>query len=194
MKATIFLSEKKKQIQTIKETVIKDFEQLPLAIINWQPTPEKWSIAQCLEHLNIYCDYYITTMKDLMGKNKTVVKDANYAYQSSWLGKKSIESVHPNNKKQQKTLKRFNPPLPKVRANAIQVFLEYQEQFLTLLAEAEGININKVKVPVEFFKLLKLRLGDCIEFMVVHQQRHLQQALKVLTAYQATATTENVKC
>lgn len=192
MKAVAFLSQKEEAIQLIKNSIENNFIQLPLDVLNWQPTPEKWSIAQCFEHLNIYCDYYLKAMKDLINKNSIVVKDVNYAYQSSWLGRKSIESVYPSNSKKMKTMKRFNPTLLKVRKNGLQVFLAYQNQFLELLEQANHININKIKVPIEFFKLLKLRMGDCIEFMVAHQQRHLQQALNILTLYKKEETVDKV--
>ncbi|MCP4443284.1 MAG: DinB family protein [Aureispira sp.] len=180
MKASIFLTQKKEEVQAIIDTLEQNFSQLPLESMNWQESPKKWSVAQCFEHLNIYCDYYFKVMKDLMDSSPKT-KGGDYDCQSSWLGRKSIESVDPKNKKKIKTMGRFNPKLPEIRENGIQVFLEYQQKFLGLLKEAEQVNINKIKVPIEFFKLLKLRLGDCIEFMVAHQQRHMQQALNVLT-------------
>jgi hypothetical protein len=58
-------------------------------------------------------------------------------------------------------------------------FRQHQEQLLQLLARAAHADLNRKAVPVEFFKLLKMRTGEAFEFVLVHEQRHMQQALRV---------------
>ena len=59
-------------------------------------------------------------------------------------------------------------------------FLAYQQELLTLLEKAKGKNINQRKVPVEFFKLMRMKIGDALAFVVTHEQRHILQAQAVL--------------
>ena len=63
----------------------------------------------------------------------------------------------------------------------ISKFLAYQQELLTLLEQAKSKNINQRKVPVEFFKLMKMKIGDALAFVITHEQRHILQAQTVLS-------------
>ena len=45
---------------------------------------------------------------------------------------------------------------------------------------SEKVNIRKVKIPISISKIIRLRLGDALLFVVYHNERHVQQALNVL--------------
>ena len=49
------------------------------------------------------------------------------------------------------------------------------------MQKAEKHSINSIKIPADVFKLLKLRLGECFEFVIVHQQRHILQIKEVIS-------------
>ena len=83
--------------------------------------------------------------------------------------------MHPSNLKKQKTFKKMNPANSKINREAINNFLRDQEKLRKLLTRAASININAKKVPVEFFRLLKMNIGEALEFVIVHEQRHVLQ-------------------
>lgn len=180
------LQKKMKQaasIQTLKETIRKQIalvkeEFLPLAEnrLNFQPGPGKWSILECVDHLNRYARFYLPEIQEGLEKSGAGNGQINW----SWMGKKSIESVHPDNGKPQKTFKRMNPSMSSLGTNVLEEFCQHQELLLELLERGKSGNLNKKVVRVEFFKLLKIRLGDAMEFAATHQQRHLNQALRIL--------------
>lgn len=97
----------------------------------------------------------------------------------SWLGKKSMEMVHPQNGKKHKTVKHMNPSNSQLSTATITEFLKHLQDLQNLLQSAKTANLNKKAIPVEFFKLLKMRIGETLEFIITHQKRHLQQALRV---------------
>jgi len=48
-----------------------------------------------------------------------------------------------------------------------------------LLIQAKAINLVKAKTPVSLTRLLKLRLGDTLRFLVYHIERHVLQAERI---------------
>ena len=82
----------------------------------------------------------------------------------------------------------MNSSLGNLDGSTIERFLKHQEELLGLIRKSLLININRNFVPVEFMKLLKMNLGDALQFVVVHERRHLVQAGKVKTTLEALRT------
>ena len=161
----------------LQQTVANEFSALDLAALNYKPTPESWSILECLEHLNRYSQYYNPALARAIAHNS----DSNYvpSITYSWLGKKSLDMVRPENGKKHKTVKHMNPANSALGMATIEAFLKHQQELQQLLQAAKSTNLNKKAIPVEFFKLLKMRIGETLEFIVTHQERHVQQAMRV---------------
>jgi len=179
--STLVLNDFKQAVQEIIQLVQQQFVPLNNTQQNTKLNPEKWSIAECFEHLNIYCRYYNTAMQQQLTKAKGSKAQSMPKFSSGFLGKFSIKGIHPSNRKPQKTLARFNPAQSVIKGTPIQEFLTHQQQLLQIIEQSQTKNLYKIGVPIEFFKWLSLSLGDCIHFVIAHQQRHIQQAQEVLT-------------
>jgi len=92
----------------------------------------------------------------------------------------SIDMMSPQNVKKQKAIAKFNPVGSQLDKTIVTQFLTYQQELLTMIALAKTKNINQRKVSVEFFKLMKMKIGDALAFVVTHEQRHILQAQEVL--------------
>ena len=92
------------------------------------------------------------------------------------MGKKFIAMMHPDSTKKHKTFARMNPSNGSLKKEVIERFLKNQEELLDILNEAGKIDLNKASIPVEFLKILRMNLGDALQFVVVHAQRHINQA------------------
>ncbi|GGF04478.1 DinB family protein [Hymenobacter cavernae] len=169
-----------RQLQAQAETELAPLDDFTL---NFKPSPERWSVLECLEHLNRYSRYYNPAIAKALQQVPTQAQNASVRY--SWLGRKSITLVQSDNGKQYKTVKHMNPVGGNLGREVLTEFREHQAQLLTLLDAAQCADLNKKVVPVEFFRLLKLGTGEALEFVVRHQQRHMQQALR--TKQQATS-------
>lgn len=161
----------------LQHTVATEFASLDLAALNYKPAPDSWSILECLEHLNRYSRYYNPALAKAIALNAGGNDVAYISY--SWLGKKSVEMVRPQNMKKHQTVKHMNPNNSTLSRATVEEFLKHEQELQQLLQQAKGANLAKKAVPVEFFKLLKMRIGEALEFVVVHQERHVQQALRV---------------
>lgn len=186
MNTTTELNRLNQEVNTIIQTVQNDFQHLPLEALNWKENPSSWSILECFQHLNLYARYYVPAIKNAIAANQSTTADANFKY--SWMGKKSVDMMHVENTKKQKTVKHMNPNGSQLSKSVLTEFLQFQTQILDLLKAGASVNLNTKKIKIEFFKLLKLRIGETLVFVVEHERRHLKQALKVKAAQHFVAS------
>lgn len=166
-------------VSAIIDVVETDFATYSKRELNWKPQADRWSAAECLEHLNIYSRYYNPAMKAAISKGNRVSVGE---FKSAWFGDFSVKSVHPDNTKAQKTLKRLNPALSELPDTVLDDFLNHQHELLNIITQSRIVNLNTIKIPTEIAKFMELRLGDCLRFVIAHEQRHIRQAQKVLDA------------
>ncbi|MBO2008877.1 DinB family protein [Hymenobacter negativus] len=184
MKNPEFLAGLEAAVAALRTTVNTEFATLPLALLNQRLAPTSWSILECLEHLNRYSRYYNAAFAEALARRVAApAAEVEVAY--TWLGRKSVEMMRPTNTKKSSTLKRLNPLGSDLGQEVLTEFDLHQTRLLEVLAQAATTDLNRKAVPVEFFRLLKLRLGEALEFVVVHQQRHMQQAQRVQASLRA---------
>jgi hypothetical protein len=77
------------------------------------------------------------------------------------------------------TLKKMNPKQREVDRSILDRFLAKEKELLALLGAMENIdmNLNSCKLTIP---LLKFSLGDTLRFHIYHNERHLQQANRLL--------------
>jgi hypothetical protein len=162
-------------VKEIIDITERDYVNLLLGVLNAKQDPSRWSMLECFEHLNRYCRYYNPAIAKKLVPGRAEVK---LDVASTWLGRKSIAMMHPANQKKQQTFKHLNPVNSMLDITVITEFLKHQKELLSMLDKARTVDINRNKVPVEFFRLLSLTLGEALNFVIVHEQRHFIQLKK----------------
>lgn len=180
MESTRLLQQAQEQTNQVIKIAQEQFLSLSEKQLSQKPAADKWSIAECLEHLNYYSSYYNNEIKKAIQRAEQKQWKTTPNFSSTWLGKKSIEMANPDNSKPLKAAKNLNPAFSKVEPDVVKRFLKHQNDLLALIKAAHQVNLNKAKIRMEIMKLLKLRLGDIFLFMTAHQLRHCNQALNVL--------------
>lgn len=163
-------------VNDIIEQVLGEFIPMAEIQLNQKEHPDKWSILECFQHLNLYSRYYLPHIEQAILKQKASASHSSVPLKSTWIGSLSIQSMHPKNTKKQKTFKHMNPVNSKLDKSVLDQFLTHQQKLQNLIESSRLINLNSGKVPVEFFKLIKMNIGEALQFVVVHEQRHLLQA------------------
>lgn len=152
--------------------------------LNWKPSPTIWSMNEIFAHLNEYASYYHPTFEKVIGKTKFRKPTQNFlstplgsaAWKSMKLGKAR------NVKRKFKALSSLNPTSSPelVKGSDQKVFLEGQVELERILELARTINIKRAKTALQISKIIKFRLGDAMNFVVYHNERHIQQAKNLL--------------
>ncbi|WP_205503548.1 DinB family protein [Rufibacter psychrotolerans] len=176
MDATTFLTQLQQQAQTQQALVRAEFLPLDAALLNAKPHATGWSALECLEHLNRYCRFYLPHLEKAL--SAAPISPGNLPVRYSWIGRKSLAVVDPSSPRKHKTLRHMNPHNSRLTTAVVDEFLQHQDRLLSLFALAPKADLNQKNIPVEFFRLLRMRTGEALEFLLAHQQRHLQQALR----------------
>lgn len=148
--------------------------------LNTKPSSDSWSALECIEHLNRYGDFYLPELKQRIKENRT---PASPRFKSGVLGNYFAKSLEPKEKlNKMKTFKSMDPSNSKLDKRTVQLFIDQQKQMLSILKQAEKINLSKTKTAISISKWIKLKLGDTLRVVIYHNQRHLLQALRAVNA------------
>lgn len=165
----------------------REFVSLPPERLLRKPAPDKWSVAQCLEHLNRYGLHYLPAMQTRIDGALARGSRPAPTFHAGWLGDLFVRTVQPTPAGSAQANRKY--PAPKAynpdhtgatTAEALPVFLRQQQTTLELLERAEGVNLEAIRVPISITPLIRVRLGDCLRFVIAHNQRHVQQAQRVV--------------
>lgn len=148
--------------------------------LNWKPAPDKWSMAQCLDHLATASRGFNPYFVDVMarGRQKFAVTKPP-AYRPTFMGAWLMKFVEPEASRKISSPKIFQPAASNV-AGGLEKFLAQQEVFRKFVSDTNGIDYNKTRLRSPVTPLIRYSLADAYVITVLHEQRHLAQARRVL--------------
>lgn len=172
------------QIDSILNIAVQEWQMLPAEKINARPAQGKWSANECLQHLNLYSDYYLPAIQNALKNAPKNNHHKEKLFKSGWLGGYFTKLMQPNadgslNKKMQSPKDKI-PVEQKESHQVIADFISNQEVLFELLKTAEKVDIQSIRVPISIAPFIKLKLGDVFAFVVAHTERHVLQAKKAL--------------
>lgn len=172
---TTLLNHLENQVESHLQQAIREYQNLTPNFLLKPSITGGWSIAQCLAHLNSYGDYYLPVFeKGLQSSPDTTVENT---IKSTWLGRKCIESMSSETSKKKYNAFKAYQPTPNLDAKIVVAeFITQQERMLQIIRTAYRKDIQQIKIPISIAKFLKLYLGDALQFLIVHNERHVQQA------------------
>ncbi len=160
----------------------KHFYEQGKNVCNHVPKGEKWSISDCLEHLNLYGDFYIPEIQNAIINSNP--DSRNNEFKSGWFGNYSANSMLPKNGKirKMKTFKDKDPELLELDFETVFArFFKQQESWIDLLEKAKSVNLNKIRSKTTL-KFISFKLGDTFRFVINHSSRHFDQAERIFKA------------
>jgi hypothetical protein len=156
---------------------------LDAARLLWRPSPERWGIADCLEHLITTGAAYHPRLRAALdgaeqaGQRGAAFEDA--PWRPTWFGRWFVRAAGPGGR----SIRARGPFVPPPgRVDSAARLLAQQDELRALIADARGADLRGLKVSSPLSRLLTLRVGEGLELLLVHQQRHLQQAWRVRRA------------
>ena len=65
------------------------------------------------------------------------------------------------------------------RPNVVGAFIDVQNELSRHLEQSRGLDLSKVKLSSPASRIIRLNLGDAYSVLVLHAERHIQQAIRV---------------
>jgi uncharacterized damage-inducible protein DinB len=149
---------------------------------HWQPRPDSWSVAQCLDHLNITARLYLPALDEGIAAaiRRGLYSPGPFSY--NWVGRMLVRSVEPKTRFRAKAPKPFQPAPGRPRNEIMAAFRAYQVQYIDRLRQANGLDLARSRIASPIARWIRMPLGCGFAMMIAHEKRHLAQARRVLEA------------
>ena len=179
----VFFDELTTELLKLRVLAQRRFRTLSEQQLNRRPSPSRWSVGQCLEHLNIVGGHYLPEMRARLGRAQARGTKPAAFIRRGIIGPRLIAAMRsPVTAKAMYSPQRYAPTGHRLPRTVAEVFSRQLDEMLRLVLLARQVNANAVRIPNPLFPLLRLRLPDTLEFLVAHIQRHMRQAEAVLAA------------
>jgi hypothetical protein len=184
MKETnVFLDEIAETARRLLLQYHDEIEGLDTITLAQKPEPDKWSVLECLEHINLANQNYLSQMDEALAKAGGNPKKY---HKSGWIAQKSIRMMRPG--KNQKirwkmnTMPVMQPETSVGEADKVLKEFTRQVQHIADIAErARSIDIGRPRIKTALGPLT-FNFGDALAFIAVHAERHMLQALNTKEA------------
>lgn len=151
------------------------------AQFNWKPGKNRWSVGECIYHLNVISEAYLPVLRDAIA---SAGRGMSGPFSYGWLSRKFIAAVTPGTKAVS-TAGSMKPPRAESSHSSLDngstaaAFDELMGEYVRLVREADGVDLARVKVRSPFMWFLRLPVGAFLEALGLHALRHLDQARRV---------------
>lgn len=149
--------------------------------LNWSPHPDRWSVGQCLDHLNVVGYQILPRLSEAIRKGHTAGRTANPPFRYGLLSRFFIRANAPAGRKV-KTLAAYRPSVSGSlrKEEVLSRFRSLQEELARAAADANTLDLSGIKVTSPASKLIRISLGAWFAATIAHEERHLLQARTVV--------------
>jgi hypothetical protein len=173
------------QLTYIRQDVIAIVAGLTDAQFNWRPGPDRWSIAECFDHLNL-------TARQIVPAIDSAIADANarglrsdgpfvYPMLDQWF----VKSNEPPVRRRYRALRRLRPQTGKGLSAVMDEFIGWQEQLTERVRQADGVDLRRARRRSPVLPIVRWSLGTMFAVTLAHERRHIWQARHVRNALRA---------
>ena len=158
--------------------------ELPLERLQQRPAPDRWSVMEVLQHMNLSSGHYHRILQRLYADENNGLRFRT-TFTPGRLGDYSARAMQPRPDggitHRMRTMGRFTPrPIDTEGWKALDTFEAMCRGFIGLLERARTRGLEGEKVISTLGPILRLKVGDAFRFPIAHQTRHLLQIDQVL--------------
>jgi hypothetical protein len=187
------LQELLRQIDAIKADGPAVCAGLTESQFNWRPGEGRWSIAECLVHLNRSVSATLPAFDRAIadGRAKGRLAKSGGPSRYGWFSRWMIGSMEPPPKRRMKTFGVFAVPVGGTHtlARVLPEFVAMRDQLAERVRRADGLDLTGNRTVSPVTRLLRMPLGAYLQFVIAHDRRHLWQARQLRNALSASRQT-----
>lgn len=143
--------------------------------LNWRPDQDTWSVGQEFQHLLLTNRAYLPVIEDLLKRAGPRAKE----YAPKFWGRFLIDVAKPDSKSNVPVPKKLVPSNDPLDVNLVEEYFSLQARFENALEAAKSKDLTaKFSSPFAWF--IRLQLGDALQTIPYHNQRHIGKALRLI--------------
>lgn len=174
-----FLQDLVSQYDAMKVAVRTVADDLTEEQFNQRPEKNRWSVGECIEHLNTSYAAYNPIIKNIISCsiNDSVNNPDDYKIRLHF--KIFCKWLEPPYKMKIKTFDIFTPDERLNKEETTNQFITNTDEFINFIKQSEKVDLKKTIITSPVTDKLKFRLGELFPFMAAHIRRHIWQAESV---------------
>lgn len=151
---------------------------------NWRPDEDRWSIAECLQHLNVGVSKTLPAFDRAIAQGRAKGKRSPGPFRYGWLSRWMVASMEPPPKRRMRapSLLRIPPGATYRLAEVLPEFTAVRDRLAERVRQSDGLDLAHIRAVSPVNRLLRLPLGAYFDFILAHDRRHLWQARQVRAA------------
>lgn len=173
------------QLADLSVTFTEAFGHLTPEQLNWKPNTKTWSVGQILEHIILVNASYFDIPKQIEAGTYKYPFLARFAFFPRMMGNMIHKSVLPETQRKQPTMRMWEPAQSQVEPNILERFRGHQAELIQFIGENHELVEKGMLVCSPANKLIVYPIGKAFEIMISHEERHLQQAMRVMEMREA---------
>jgi hypothetical protein len=165
-----------RQFEAIKADALCLLVDLTEDEFNWDPGSNRWSIAQCIDHLVVTGNSSVLNIHPAIDEARSKGLFSRGPFRYGMIEKWFVRQMEPPVNTKFKAPKAYEPGLTQDYVRTVAEFYKLQEEFLRCAEEADGLDLSRIKVINAVTCWFRLSLGQELAFDAAHERRHLRQA------------------
>jgi len=146
--------------------------------LNWKPSAERWSVAQCFEHLLTTNRGYFPTIEGVIAGIKPTFWQ-RMPVLPGLAGRLLIKSLDPKSTRKIKAPAKFLPAQSDISASVIDDFVDQQTKIVEKMKATEHLDLEQIIITSPIAAAITYNMMDAYRIIVVHERRHFEQARRV---------------
>lgn len=181
MKDVAFIKQMPGKGKTTGEIVKAGFSGISFKHLNWKPSPEAWSLGQCLDYLTVSNMQYFPALQKIAERKYKMTFWERWNPLSTLFGRMLVQQLQEKVTKKVKASKVFRPDERKIDPGIPERFQKHLDTLLECMgayADAD-VNMDRVHITSPVSKFITYSLRNAITVLIQHEHRHINQALRV---------------
>lgn len=153
-----------------------------LARLGWSPSPKRWSVADCMNHLNVTVTKYLPRIAAMIAQGRAEGLTGTGPFRHPFVGDWFVRLLEPPPRRRMRVPGVF-APLPGVQAaTLLPEFERLRGELVQRIRESDGLDLAALRTASPAARFFQLTLGQCFAALAAHDRRHLWQARQVVRA------------
>ncbi len=151
---------------------------LPLSLdqLRWRPNPRRWSIAECLDHLDKVLAHYLPKIDEAIAQARPQNGAAAFSSPLDWTEREALLRVEPPAVIRIPRRPTITPPVD--LDSLIEQFPRIRDRYSQSVRRAGGLDLARILLREPIHPVIH-SLGGVILLMAAHDRRHIWQAEQV---------------
>ncbi len=159
------------------------FAGLSVDVLNWKPSPKRWSVAECLHHLMVADACYFPDLEAIGRSTYRMSTWARVSPFSRLLGSAMKRQLRETVGRPMSAPGRFEPAASTHGADLPLAYEHHLQRFIGLVDTCRGADLDTTIIQSPPVPMVTYSLRDALVFLFEHEHRHLNQAIRVLGEY-----------